>query len=126
MAFLNLHEVEALARAALPTATYDYFAGGACDEVTLAENRRSFDQIALRYRVLVDVRTRDTSVSLPGATVPAPIVVAPMAFQRMAHPEGEIATARAAGSLGLLLTASTFSTCSLEEIRQASHAPLWF
>ena len=50
MSFLNLHEVEELARATLPAATFEYFAGGACDEVTLAANRRAFEEIALRYR----------------------------------------------------------------------------
>jgi len=126
MSFLNLHEVEVLARAKLPASTYDYFAGGACDEVTLAENRRAFDALALRYRVLVDVSKRDTSVTLLGETFPAPLVVAPMAFQRMAHPDGEVAMARAAGALGLLMTASTFSTRSLEDIAKAATAPLWF
>ena len=130
MAFLNLFEVEALARATLPAATFEYFAGGACDEVTLAANRRCFEDIALRYRVLVDVGRRELATTLLGASVAAPIVVAPMAFQRLAHADGELGTARAAAALGLLMTASTFSTCSLEEIAQATgtNAPpaLWF
>jgi len=94
--FLNLHEAEALARARLPAAIFDYFAGGACDEITLAGNRRVFDAIALRYRVLVDVSRR------------------------------ELGMARAAGSLGLLMAASTFSTNSLEEIAAEASGPLWF
>jgi isopentenyl diphosphate isomerase/L-lactate dehydrogenase-like FMN-dependent dehydrogenase len=126
MPFLNLREVEALARARLPAATYDYFAGGANDEVTLAENCRAFETIALRYRVLVDVSRRSPAATLLGAPTAAPIVVAPMAFQRLAHPEGELAMARAAGSLGLPFTASTFATCSLEEIAAATTGPLWF
>ena len=126
MDFLNLHEVEALARAALPAQTYDYFAGGANDEVTLLANRRAFEALALRYRVLVDVSRRDCSTTLLGARVEAPIVVAPMAFQRLAHPEGELATTRAAAGLGLAMTASTFSTCPLEEVRAAGRGPLWF
>jgi len=124
--FQNLHEVEGLARDRLPAATFDYFAGGAGDEVTIAENRRAFERIGLRYRVLVDVSRRETGCSLLGAEVAAPIVVAPMAFQRLAHPDGEPGMARAAGSLGLLMTASTFATSSLEEIAAAATGPLWF
>lgn len=126
MSFLNLHEAEGLARATLPAATFDYFAGGACDEVTLAENVRAFQQIALRYRVLVDVSRRELGTTLLGEAIAAPIVVAPMAFQRLAHADGEVGMARAAGSLGLPMTASTFSTSSLEEIAAAASGPLWF
>ncbi len=126
MNFLNLREVEALAQAKLPAATFDYYAGGAGDEITLAENCRAFDRIAIRYRVLVDVANRMFGTTLLGTEVSAPIVVAPMAFQRLAHPEGEIGTTRAAGSLGLLMTASTFATSSLEEIAAAATGPLWF
>jgi 4-hydroxymandelate oxidase len=126
MSFLNLHEVEALARATLPAATFEYFAGGACDEVTLVANRRAFDELALRYRVLVDVSRRELGATLLGTPVSAPIIVAPMAFQRLAHPDGELGMTRAATALGLLLTASTFSTSSLEEIAAVPGASLWF
>lgn len=124
--FFNLLEIEARARERLPTSVYDYYAGGAGDEVTLAENRRAFDRLSLLPRVLVDVSRRDLRVSLFGAKLAAPIVVAPMAFQRLAHPDGELGTARAAAGLGLLMTASTFATCSLEEIAQSCTGPLWF
>ncbi|MGQ0704109.1 MAG: alpha-hydroxy acid oxidase [Gemmatimonadales bacterium] len=124
--FCNLHEVEALARERLPPATYDYFARGAGDELTIAANRRAFDRLVLRPRMLVDVSRRGLGATLLGAEVAAPIVVAPMAFQRLAHPDGELATARGAGSLGLLMTASTFATTSLEDIAAASSGPLWF
>ena len=108
MSFLNLHEVELLAREILPAPTYDYFAGGANDEITLHANRQAFDALAIRFRVLVDVSRRDLSLPLLGSTVPAPLVIAPMAFQRLAHPDGELGTARAAGALGLPMTLSTF------------------
>lgn len=126
MTFLNLHEVEALARAALPPQTWDYYAGGANDEVTLAENRRAFEQLALRNRILVDVSRRDFSCTLLGKTLPAPVIVAPMAFQRLAHADGELGVARAAASLGLPMAVSTFATASLEEVRTGSSGPLWF
>jgi 4-hydroxymandelate oxidase len=124
--FLNLHEVEQLARERLPAPVYDYYAGGAGDELTVAENRRAFDRRVLLPRMLVDVSRRDLRLTLLGAELAAPILVAPMAFQRLAHPDGELGTARAAGSLGLLLTASTFATHSLEEIAAAATGPLWF
>lgn len=126
MTFLNLHEVERLAREILPAPTYDYFAGGANDEITIEANRRAFDELAIRYRVLVDVSRRDLTLTLPGGRASAPLIVAPMAFQRLAHPEGELAMARAAGGLGLPMTLSTFSTVSLEEVRALTSAPLWF
>ena len=92
-AFLNLHEVERMAREILPAPTYDYYAGGANDEITLQANRRAFEEIAIRHRVLVDVSRRDLTVSLLGAPSPAPLIVAPMP-SRVAHPDGELATAR--------------------------------
>jgi len=126
MTFFNLHEVELMAREILPAPTYDYFAGGANDEITLHANRRGFDEISIRHRVLVDVSRRNLAVSLLGNPSPAPLIVAPMAFQRLAHPDGELATAGAAAGLGLTMTLSTFSTVSLEEVRAATSAPLWF
>jgi 4-hydroxymandelate oxidase len=126
MSFLNLHEAELLAKDILPAPTYDYFAGGANDEITLQANRRAFDELALRYRVLVDVSRRDLSLTLLGEHATAPLIVAPMAFQRLAHPDGELAMTRAAGGLGLPMTLSTFSTVALEEVRAATPAPLWF
>jgi isopentenyl diphosphate isomerase/L-lactate dehydrogenase-like FMN-dependent dehydrogenase len=125
-AFLNLHEVEALAREHLPPATWDYFAGGAEDEITLHANRKAFEQLELRYRVLVDVSRRDASLELFGTRIPAPIVVAPMAFQRLAHPEGECAMARGAAAAGLPMTVSTFSTVALEEVCAVGPGPRWF
>ncbi len=126
MSFLNLHEAEALARACLPAQTYDYYAGGANDEITLDANRRAFDELAIRYRVLVDVSRRELGLTLFGRAVAAPIVVAPMAFQQLAHPDGELATARAAATAGIPMTVSTFATVSLEEVRAAADGPLWF
>jgi isopentenyl diphosphate isomerase/L-lactate dehydrogenase-like FMN-dependent dehydrogenase len=124
--FLNLHEVEALAREKLPSATWDYFAGGAEDEITLHANRRAFEQLEIRYRVLVDVSRRDASIELLGTRIPAPIVVAPMAFQRLAHPDGECAMARGAAAAGLPMTVSTFSTVPLEEVCAVGPGPRWF
>lgn len=124
--FVNLLELEALAKPLLPPAVFDYFAGGAHDEITLGANRRAYDAIALRPRVLVDVSRRDLSTTLLGQTLAFPILVAPMALQRMAHTDGEMATARAATSLKTVLTVSTLSSVTVEDIRPACALAPWF
>jgi len=124
--FLNLLDLEGLARGCLSRSAADYFAGGACDEITLSENRRLLEAFRIYYRVLVDVSAVDPSVTLLGRRYPTPILVAPMAFHSLAHSDGELATARAAGALGAPLILSTFSTASIEDVRRASTGPLWF
>ena len=116
---------EARAREVLPSETYDYYAGGAGDEVTLRANRDAWGELFLRPRVLVDVGEVDTSVRLLGELLPHPVVLAPTAFQRLAHDEGELATARAAGATGSLLVASSLSTVTIEAIGAAATGPLW-
>lgn len=123
--YRNLDDYEAIAKARLPKPVYDYFAGGAEDEVTLTANRDAYRRIMLRPRVLVDVSNVDTSLSLFGETLAHPIFLAPAAFQRMAHLDGEIASARAARATGAVFVASTLSTVTIEEIG-AEARPLWF
>jgi 4-hydroxymandelate oxidase len=123
---VNLFEYEALACERLHPAVWDYFSGGANDEVTLRENRAAFERIQLRPRVLVDVSQISMATTLLGTPVAMPICVAPSAMHGAACEEGECATARAAGSLGTLMVASTESTRPLEDIAQAATGPLWF
>jgi 4-hydroxymandelate oxidase len=123
---LNLLEVEAAAKERLTPAAYDYYAGGAHDEVTLGENRSAYERLALYYHVLCDVEERTTATSVLGQEIAMPILVAPTAFQRMAHREGELATARAAGAAGTILTLSTLATTSIEEVAAAIATPWWF
>jgi 4-hydroxymandelate oxidase len=123
---VNLLEYEARARAVLPGPVFDYFAAGAAAEITLRENRSAFGDLRLRPRVLVPVGNRDHSVELFGRRFESPLFVAPMAFQRLAHPAGEIGAARAAAAAGAVYVASTMATTSLEEIASASDAPKWF
>jgi 4-hydroxymandelate oxidase len=122
---LNLSDFEPLARARLPTATYDYYAGGAEDEWTVRANTAAYSELALRPRVLVDVSAVDASVEVLGERVSFPVLLAPTAFQRLANPEGERATARAAKEGGTILVASSLSTVPLEGIAQEG-GPLWF
>ncbi len=123
---VSLIEYEALARKTLSGPAFDYFAAGAGDEITVRENRGGFDALRLRPHVLVPVGDREHSVTLLGRTYPSPILVAPMAFQKIAHPDGEPATARACAAAGAVFVASTVATVSLEEIAAATPAAKWF
>ncbi len=122
----NVLDFEAVARRRMKRAFYDYYAGGAEDEVTLAANRGAFADVFLRPRVLVDVSRIDTATSVLGTAVSMPVLIAPTAFHRLAHSDGELATARAAGTARTLMVASTIATHSLEEIAKAATGPLWY
>lgn len=123
---VNLADFRAIAEATLPPMVWDYYASGANDEITLEANTRSFSERRLRYRVLRDVASRSSRTSILGTPLDFPVVVAPMAYQRLAHADGEVATARAAAAAGIVMTLSTLATSSLEDVRAASAGPLWF
>jgi len=123
---LNLFDLEAAARERLPAATYAYYAGGAGAEITLRENVAAFARLALRPRVMRDVSRRDVTTTVLGHALDLPVLVAPMAFQRLAHPEGELAVARAARAAGSLMVLSTLATTAVEEVQAAAPGPLWF
>jgi isopentenyl diphosphate isomerase/L-lactate dehydrogenase-like FMN-dependent dehydrogenase len=117
---LDLDGLESEARARLPAMVYDYYAGGAGEEATLRANRAAFRRWVLRPRVLVDVSRVDPTVDLLGHRLAMPVLLAPTAFQRLAHEQGELATARAAGAAGTILVASTLSTATIEETMAAA------
>jgi 4-hydroxymandelate oxidase len=123
---MNLSEMEALARESLPKMAYDYYANGANDEVTLRENRTAYEQIRLLPRVLVDVSTREMGTTVLGEAVSMPILIAPTAFHGLAHPEGELATIKAAGNAQTLMTLATLSNFSIEEAMKVATGPVWF
>jgi 4-hydroxymandelate oxidase len=123
---LSLHDLEPAARERLSEQAYAYYAGGAGDEVTLRENAAAFSRVALRPRVMRDVSRCDLSTAVLGERLDLPVLVAPMAFQRLAHPEGELATARAARAAGSLMVLSTLATAGVEEVCAAAPGPLWF
>src|SRR5512135_2852720 len=110
----------------MPRASFEYYAGGAEDERTLSRNRSAMDRWVLLHRVLVDVSHVDLATSMLGEPVSMPIALAPTAFHKLADPAGEAATARAAGSSGVLMTASTIASTPLEAIAEAATGPLWF
>jgi isopentenyl diphosphate isomerase/L-lactate dehydrogenase-like FMN-dependent dehydrogenase len=123
----NVSGYEALARETLPRAVYDYYAGGAEDEWTVRANREAYSQYALRPRVLVDVTQLDASVRVLDEHIDFPVMLAPTAFQRLAHTDGELATARAAAAARTVMIASSLSTYPIEEIAAAAPAAsLWF
>jgi 4-hydroxymandelate oxidase len=123
---VNLFDFETLARGRLPQLAFDYYAGGALDEVTLRENRAAYDRIPLYFRTLVGVGERSLATTVLGERVSMPVLIAPTAFHRMAHAEGELASARAAGRCDTILIVSTLSNTAVEDIAAAATRPLWF
>jgi 4-hydroxymandelate oxidase len=105
---------------------YEYVAGGAGDEITLRDNQAAFDRLRFHPRVLVDVSAIDTRLTLFGQPFDFPILLAPTAYHRLVHPEGEIATVRGAAAAGATLVASSFATTSIEDMASAAKGPLWF
>ena len=123
---VSLGDFESLAQERMSHLAFEYVAGGAADEITLHENRAAYDRIRLRPRVLVDVSRLDTRLSLLGQELPFPILLAPTAYHRLVHEEGELATVRGAGAAGATLVVSSFATTGVEEIAAAATGPLWF
>ena len=112
-------------RSVLEPGAYDYVAGGAGDERTLRENVDAFGRWRLRPRVLVDVSEPTTATTVLGTTVSMPLLVAPVAFQRLAHPEGEVGMARAAAAAGTIMCMSTFATSTWADVA-ATGVARWF
>lgn len=123
---LSVPEIEALARRRMPHMAFEYIASGAADELTARWNREAFERTRLRPRLLQDVSRIDTRINLLGDELPHPILLAPTAYHRVVHPEGEIATAAGAGAAAATWVVSTATTAPLEEIAAAARAPLWF
>ena len=121
---VNLHEYEAAARDLLPPMVVDYVFGGSCDEVTLRGNRAAFDRWRLLPRVLRGLRETSTATTVLGQTVALPVLIAPSGLHRLAHDEGELATARAARAAGTIYTMSTASTVPIETV--APEAGQWW
>jgi L-lactate dehydrogenase (cytochrome) len=123
---VNVEDVRRRARRKLPRMVFDFLEGGSEDELTVARNRQAFTQVVLQPRSLVDVQNRDLSTTVLGVRMPAPIILAPTGLQRLAHADGELAAARAAGKAGLTYAISTGSGYTIEEIGAAATGPLWF
>ncbi len=124
---ISIDDYEAAAAAMLPAGTHGYYAGGAADERTLRDNIAAWARIRFRPRVLVDVSTTSARTTLLGTPISLPVVIAPMALQRMAHPDGETGMARAAASAGTIMTLSTLASSSPAEVAAAAPgSPRWY
>ncbi len=128
---VTLVDHEAHARTHLDDNAWAYFSGGAADELTLRANRSAWDQLPLLPRVLQPLAGGHTRVTLLGRALAHPILLAPVAFQRLAHPDGELAAAHAAAAMGAGMVLSTQASTPLEAVAQAmlddaGRGPLWF
>jgi isopentenyl diphosphate isomerase/L-lactate dehydrogenase-like FMN-dependent dehydrogenase len=124
---VNVADVERLVTGKFVASQHGYFAGGAADERTLRDNIDAFARRKLLPRVLIDVTEVTTATTVLGTEVSLPVLVAPVALQRMAHPEGEPGMARAAAAAGTIMCLSTLATARPSEVAAAAPAaPLWF
>jgi 4-hydroxymandelate oxidase len=122
---INLFEFEETAKELLPKEEYDYIAGGATDEISVERNRRAYASWAFRPRVLRDVSKLDLSTTILGTRVELPVLIAPCGGHKRAHPDGELATYRAAASCGTVLAVSANSNTSFEDLAKAANGTLW-
>ncbi|CAN5175239.1 alpha-hydroxy acid oxidase [soil metagenome] len=124
---ITLSDYEPMARTRMDPGAWDYYAGGAGDERSLAAARDAWDRLRLRPRILVDVASRDVSTTAFDRSLAHPIIVAPMAAHDLAHPEAERASARGSAAAGALYTLSTISSVPMEQVAAAApDAPRWF
>jgi len=123
---LDIPDFERAARAVMSPMAWEYVSGGAADEITLKWNHKAYEHIRLKPRALVDVSRLDTRVRLLGRELRFPILLAPTAYQKLSHPDGELATAKGAGAADATMVVSTMSNVTLEEVAAVATRPLWF
>ncbi|XP_077236427.1 peroxisomal (S)-2-hydroxyacid oxidase GLO4-like [Tasmannia lanceolata] len=123
---VNVSEFQELARQNLPKMYYDFFSGGAEDQYTLKDNIKAFQRITFQPKILVDVNNINVSTTILGYKISAPIMIAPTSLHKFAHPEGEVATARAAASCNTIMVLSFSSTCTIEEVASSCDAIRFF
>ncbi len=126
LANATLAEIETFAAGLLPTNALDYYASGARDELTFRGNLAAWARWWLVPRMLVDVSQVSLATTVLGQPIALPLMVAPMASQRMAHPDGELATARAAAAAGTMMVVSTSTMVPIEEIGAVPGVNFWF
>jgi 4-hydroxymandelate oxidase len=123
---INLADYERAASATVEPSACGYQCAGANDELTVRANLEAWQAIEIRYRTMVDVRTRSTATTVLGTPVSMPVMIAPTAMQRLCHADGEVAMARAAELAGTVMVVSTTATIGLEEVAAATPAAKWF
>ena len=122
----NIADLREIARRRVPRAFFEYADRGSYDETTLRENRRAFDRLQLRQRVMQNVDHRSLGTTILGAPVSMPLAIAPTGLTGLQHGSGEILGARAAAEAGIPFCLSTVSICSIEQVRAACDTPFWF
>jgi 4-hydroxymandelate oxidase len=123
---VTVAEFQALARAALPKAAYEYVSTGSADEVTLRENLAAFQRLKLLPPLLTGVAQADLSTTVLKQRVTLPVLLAPVAALRLFHPQGALAAARAAAAAGTVVGVSSSACHNVEEVAAASKGPKWF
>lgn len=123
---IHLDDLRALAKERLPPMVWDYYAAGAFDERTLRDNEAAWGRLRLVQRVLNKVGVRELTTSVIGQKLSFPVLIAPTAMQAMAHPDGELATARAAARAGTVMVLSTLSNHPVEAVCAAHPGGVWF
>jgi lactate 2-monooxygenase len=120
-------QLEEVARDKLEPTSYRYVLGGAGSGATVRANREAFDRWRIVPRMLTDATKRDLSTTILGTRMSAPVMLAPVGVQSIVHPDGELATARAAAALGVPMTLSTASSYTIEEVAESNgDGPRWF
>lgn len=122
----SLDELEKKAKELLDPSTYDYIAGGAGSEWGITNSRKAFHGYQIVPRVLQNINTIDTSIEIFDDRITSPVMIAPCAFHKLVCDDGELATAKAAEKSGTIMTLSTMSSFSIEEVANISSAPKWF
>lgn len=122
----SLDDYVPYAKQRLSESAWSYFSGGAADGKALIRNKTSFDNYELLPRILNDIKHGDTKLNLLGNETPYPIILAPVAYQRMAHDDGELATVLAASAMQAPFVLSMQSSCDLQDVAQQSHSLIWF
>jgi isopentenyl diphosphate isomerase/L-lactate dehydrogenase-like FMN-dependent dehydrogenase len=123
---VNIEDLRSAAQRRLPKVVFEYIDGGAEGEVTLRENRRAFDEVTFRPRQAVPLSPATLGVRVLNSDLALPVVLAPVGYSRLMHPDGEVAAARAAGKAGTAYTLSTISGHRLEDVKAASAGPVWY
>src|SRR5438046_7531374 len=123
---LNIEDLRRAAKRRLPRVVFDYIEGGAEDERTWRANCRAFEEVSFRPACAVATSACDVRVSVLGASLSMPLVLAPVGSSRLMYPRGEEAAAGAAGAAGIVYALSTLSGCRLEDVAAASKGPLWY
>jgi (S)-mandelate dehydrogenase len=124
--YYNIEDLRRGARRRLPPAIFDFFDGGAEDEITLADNRAAFQRVRFRPKVLQDVTDLDTNCTILGGPSKLPLVIAPTGGIGMGRPGADLAIAKTAAALGIPYTLSTNATATIEDIARAAPGRQWF